>query len=107
MMMFVMSWWTTMRPRNVAIENEQRDFDGYADSTVFEPRQFGSRSNRLTRQPQRYIEPEEEEWNDVEESGFVDPDLGYDDEPDPLDQRVMRPPVRRAQNDFPVTPASQ
>ena len=93
-----------MRPRNVAVENEQRDFDGYADSTVFEPRQFGSRSNRLTRQPQRYVEPEEEEWNDVEESGFVDPDLGYDDEPDPLDQRVMRSPVRRAQNNFPVTP---
>ncbi len=92
-----------MHPRNGAIENEQRGFDGYADSTVFEPQRFGSRSNQLTRQPQRYIEPEEEEWNDAEDNGFVDPDLGYD-EPDPLDQRVLRPPVRRAQNNFPVTP---
>jgi hypothetical protein len=92
-----------MRPRNGAVENEQRDFDGYADSTVFEPQRFGSRSNQLTRQPQQYIAPEEEEWNDAEDNDFVDPDLGYD-EPDPLDQRILRPPVRRAQNNFPVTP---
>lgn len=90
--------------RNAAIENEQRDFDGYADSTVFEPQRFGSRSNRLTRQPQRYIElePEEEEWNAVDDNGFVDPDLGYD-EPDPLEQRSLRPAIRRARNDIPVT----
>ncbi|MHB8597566.1 MAG: hypothetical protein ACYDER_12235 [Ktedonobacteraceae bacterium] len=92
-----------MRSRNVAVENEPGDFDGYADSTVFEPQRFGSRGNRQMRQPQRYVEPEEEEWNDIEDNGFVDPDLGYD-EPDPLDQRVLRPPVRRAQNNFPVTP---
>ncbi|HVB23486.1 MAG TPA: hypothetical protein VNG51_16225 [Ktedonobacteraceae bacterium] len=88
--------------RNVAIENEQRDFEGYADSTVFEPQRFGSRSNRQMRQPQRYVEPEEEEWSDVDGNGFVDPDMGYD-EPDPLDQRALHPALRRAQNDFPVS----
>lgn len=93
-----------MRSRNVAVESEQRDFDGYDDSTVFEPQRFGSRSNRLTHQPERYLEPEEEEWNGGEDSGFVDPDLGYDDEPDPLDQRLLRPSLRRAQNNFPVAP---
>ncbi len=91
-----------VRRRNVAIEPEQRDFDGYDESTVFEPRRFGSRSNRPARQPQRYIEPEEEEWNEADESSFVDPDLGYD-EPDPLERRSFRPSMRRAQNDFPVT----
>ncbi|HLX41500.1 MAG TPA: hypothetical protein VKR42_13285 [Ktedonobacteraceae bacterium] len=94
-----------VRRRNGAGENEQRGFDGYADSTVFEPQRFGSSSNRLVRQPQRYIVPEEEQWNDVDERGFVDPDRGYDyDEPDPLDQRALHPAVRRAQNDFPVAP---
>lgn len=87
--------------RNGTVENEQRDFDGYADSTVFEPRRFGSRSNQLTHQPQRYLEPEEEEWNDSDDNGFVDPDIGYD-EPDPLDQRLLRPPAHRVQN--PVAP---
>lgn len=90
------------RRRNAAIENEQRDFDGYADSTVFEPQRFGSRSNQQVRQPQRYVEPEEEAWSDVDGSGFVDPDLGYD-EPDPLARRALHPAMRRAQNDFPVS----
>ncbi|MEO8970194.1 MAG: hypothetical protein ABI406_01185 [Ktedonobacteraceae bacterium] len=94
-----------IRRRNIAVENGQRDFQGYADSTVFEPQQFGSRSNRLMRQPQRDIEPEEEEWSSVDDGGFADPDRGYDyEEPDPLEHRSLRPPVRRVQNDFPVSP---
>ena len=96
-----------VRRRNVALEPEQRGYDGYDDSTIFEPRQFGSRNNRPARQSQRYIE--EEGWNEANESGFVDPDVGdegYEDynEPDPLEQRSLRPSLmRRAQNDFPVT----
>jgi hypothetical protein len=85
--------------RNAAYGNEHGNFNGYADSTIIEPRPYSTRNNRLTREPQQYLDPEEEEWSEVDGSEFADPDLGYDD---PLDHRSLRLPVRREQYDSPV-----
>jgi hypothetical protein len=85
--------------RNAAYVNEPGNFNGYADSTIIEPRPYSTRNNRPTHQPQQYLDPEEEEWSEVDGSDFADPDLGYDD---PLDHRSLRLPVRRGQYDSPV-----
>ncbi len=87
------------RRRNAFVEEEPGDFNGHADSTFIEQQPYGTRNNRPTRQPQRYIDPEEEEWAEVDGSGYEDPDLGYDD---PLDHRSLRPLARHAQTEFPA-----
>lgn len=90
--------------RGVPFQEETDDFDDHAASTVIEQRQFGagSRGNRPTRRPEQFIEPQQEDWEAMED---VDPDRGYEggyEDEDPLAHRSLRVPSRRLQDDYPA-----